>query len=308
MKGAGIQAINGQVELLDLAEPPAPTGNQILIDVRAAGIGNWDDLARIGSWNIGISPPMSLGTEAAGTVVSIGPLSSRFAVGDEVLVHSTPLVFQGAWAERFLTREDDVAAKPNAMDWPTAGVLPIPLLTAFELVGLASIGPDDPVLVNGAGGVTGRLIVAAAAGEAARVFATCSPGAARLVRHYGAVETIDYHDGHWADNAKRFAPGGFTLAINAAPGHAAAVLGLVADGGQLVTITGDPPHPERAISVTDFYVKPSGLTLERGASEFVARRFELAIASRGGFELANTLLAKAVAGAAGGANVLIPNT
>ena len=49
-----------------------PAAGDVLIDVAAAGIGNWDELVRIGSWQIGGPAPMALGTEAAGTVAAAG--------------------------------------------------------------------------------------------------------------------------------------------------------------------------------------------------------------------------------------------
>ncbi|TMG16412.1 MAG: NADP-dependent oxidoreductase, partial [Chloroflexi bacterium] len=38
------------------------------MEVHAAGVANWDDLVRTGGWDVGITPPMALGVEAAGTI------------------------------------------------------------------------------------------------------------------------------------------------------------------------------------------------------------------------------------------------
>ncbi|MFL5754883.1 MAG: alcohol dehydrogenase catalytic domain-containing protein, partial [Chloroflexota bacterium] len=84
MRAAGIRAFGGPVERLDLPPPPDPTADDVLVEVRAAGIGNWDDLVRTGSWDVGTAPPMALGVEAAGVVRAIGPTQARFAPGDEV--------------------------------------------------------------------------------------------------------------------------------------------------------------------------------------------------------------------------------
>jgi NADPH:quinone reductase-like Zn-dependent oxidoreductase len=46
--------------------------DEILIDVRAAGVGNWDEFVRTGGWDTGTRPPMALGVEAAGIVASAG--------------------------------------------------------------------------------------------------------------------------------------------------------------------------------------------------------------------------------------------
>lgn len=72
MQGAGITAIGGSVHVLDLGQPGGPASDEVLIAVKAAGVGNWDDLVRTGQWNVGATPPMALGVEAAGVIEAVG--------------------------------------------------------------------------------------------------------------------------------------------------------------------------------------------------------------------------------------------
>jgi NADPH:quinone reductase-like Zn-dependent oxidoreductase len=72
MRAAGITTLGEPVEIIEVDEPATPAPAEILIDVVAAGIGNWDELVRTGSWQIGGPAPMALGTEAAGTVAAVG--------------------------------------------------------------------------------------------------------------------------------------------------------------------------------------------------------------------------------------------
>ena len=72
MRVAGITALGEPVEIFEVDELATPAAGEVLIDVVAAGIGNWDELVRIGSWQIGGPAPMALGTEAAGTVAAVG--------------------------------------------------------------------------------------------------------------------------------------------------------------------------------------------------------------------------------------------
>src|SRR5437879_13917068 len=81
------------------------------MEVHAAGVANWDDLIRTGGWDVGITPPMALGVEAAGTIRQVGAAGSRFKPGDEVLTHSAPLRNQGAWAESFVAPEGHVRSE-----------------------------------------------------------------------------------------------------------------------------------------------------------------------------------------------------
>ena len=163
MRAAGVRALGDPTEAIVLPEPPAPSADEVLIDVQAAGVGNWDDVVRTGGWDVGIRPPMALGVEAAGIVRVVGTPVTRFVPGDSVIVHSAPLRYQGAWAELFLADAADVARMPTELEWAVAGALPVPLLTALQVVGATACGPNDTVLVHGAGGVTGGLIVAMAA-------------------------------------------------------------------------------------------------------------------------------------------------
>jgi NADPH:quinone reductase-like Zn-dependent oxidoreductase len=86
---------------------------------------------------------------------------------------------------------------------PPGGVLgsrrsvPIPALTAAQALDEAlGIESGGWVVVNGAGGVTGGLLVQFAAARGARVIATASANKAERIRGYGASEVLDYH-GDW---------------------------------------------------------------------------------------------------------------
>ena len=48
MQAAGIDAFGGEVQLLELAAPALPAPDEVVISVRAAGVGNWDEIVRVG--------------------------------------------------------------------------------------------------------------------------------------------------------------------------------------------------------------------------------------------------------------------
>src|SRR5690349_20831254 len=306
MRAAGISVFGGPIERLDLPDPTAPTGDEVLIEVRAAGIANWDDLVRLGAWDVGGTPPMALGVEAAGVVRAIGPEHRRFAVRDDVLVHSVPLRYQGAWAEWFLAAGDHVAAKPQGLDWSVAGALSVPILTAVQVAARVRGDSSDVALIHGAGGVTGGLLVAFTAAAGCRVVATASPRAAERVRGYGASSVIDYHAVDWETQARSAAGGSYSVVINAARGGAASVVPLVADGGRLATITGDPPQSEGGIDVADVYVTPDGPALEAGARQLAAIGHTIPIAGVVSLEEAAVALRAVSEGRPEGAFVVDP--
>src|SRR5438105_2449142 len=113
MRAAGIRALGEPVEILEVDELPPPGADEVLIDVAAAGVGNSDELVRIGSWRIGGSVPMALGTEAAGTVAAAGSGVAEVGEGHEVITHPLPLRRHGTWAGRVLAPAATVAARPR---------------------------------------------------------------------------------------------------------------------------------------------------------------------------------------------------
>jgi NADPH:quinone reductase-like Zn-dependent oxidoreductase len=299
MRAAGITALGEPVEIFEVDELATPAAGEVLIDVVAAGIGNWDELVRIGSWQIGGPAPMALGTEAAGTVAAAGSGVAELREGDEVMTHPLPLRRHGTWAERVLAPAATVAARPPEASWEAGGAFPIPALTAAQALDEAlGIESGGWVVVNGAGGVTGGLLVQLAAARGARVIATASAKKAERIRDYGASEVLDYH-GDWPALVREITGGGAPKAVNAAPGQAATTLKAVADGGRLATITGDPPREERGVAVSDVYVRPDGRQLSALAELLAHGTLSVPIASVRPLEQAAQALREVVAGADG---------
>ncbi|HKD95030.1 MAG TPA: NADP-dependent oxidoreductase [Gaiellaceae bacterium] len=305
MRAAGVSALGEPVEILEVDEPAPPGEDEVLINVAAAGVGNWDELVRIGSWQIGGPAPMALGTEAAGTVGAVGPNVADVHVGDEVMAHPLPLRRHGTWAEKVVAPAATLAARPPEASWEAAAAFPIPALTAAQVVDEAlGIESGDEVLVNGAGGVTGGLLVQLAAARGARVIATASAAKAERIRGYGASEVLDYH-GDWPALVREITGGGVSKAVNAARGQATTTLKAITDGGRLATITGDPPQEERGVDVSDVYVRPDGRQLSALAELLARATLSVPIASIRPLEQAKEALREVVAGADGAIVLLL---
>ena len=146
--------------MIDVPGPRPLAGDEVLIQVMAAGVGNWDGIVRTGGWDVGGRPPMALGVEAAGVVAEVASMVTAWAPGDEVMTHPLPLRDQGAWAPTLIAPAASLAPKPAGVSWNVAGVFPVPALTAAQVLDEAlQVRPGDRLLVNGAGGVTGGLLV-----------------------------------------------------------------------------------------------------------------------------------------------------
>jgi NADPH:quinone reductase-like Zn-dependent oxidoreductase len=307
MQAAGIDAFGGEVRMLELAAPASPAPDEVVISVRAAGVGNWDEIVRVGDWDVGRRPPLALGVEAAGIVVAVGEDVTSVAPGDAVLTHPVPLRHQGAWAEWLVAPAALVALKPAAIPWEAAAAFPVPALTADQMLTEAAPVPaGEWVLVHGAGGVTGGLAVQLAIARGATVIATAGPSSAARVRGYGARVVLDYHDPDWPTRVRDASPDGRGVgaAVNAARGGAATALQAVADNGRLATITGDPPPPQRGIAVADVYVRADGARLAALAAALAERLLSLPVAAAVPLAEARTALQGVVAGRAAGATVL----
>jgi NADPH:quinone reductase-like Zn-dependent oxidoreductase len=259
VRAAGIRDIGAAVERLELPAPRALRPDEVLIDVRAAGVGNWDEFARTGNWDLGTKPPMALGVEAAGIVAGVGDEVDSVRVGGQVTSHSLPLREQGAWAERYIAAAEHVAAVPPGVPFDAAAALPVPALTADQAIRAAlGVRAGETVLVHGAGGVTGGMLVQLAVHRGATVFATAGPDSADRVAALGAATVLDYHRPDWPKQVRALTQGGVDAAANAVPAGAVEAMRAVRDRGRLATITSDPPAAERDITVRAVLVAPDG--------------------------------------------------
>jgi NADPH:quinone reductase-like Zn-dependent oxidoreductase len=307
MQVAGIRQVGARVEMIEAPEPRPLAGDEVLLEVRAAGVAVWDEFVRTGRWDVGAKPPMALGVEAAGTVLAVGPVGD-WAPGDAVMTHPVPLRDQGTWAPRLIAPAGLLARKPPSASWEAAATFPVPALTAEQVLGDAlNIRAGEQLLVHGAGGVTGGLLVALGSLRGAQVIATAGPASQQRVSALGARQVIDYHDQEWPEQVRAITGGhGVAAAVNAVPGGAVSAIRAVADGGRLATITQDPPSQQRGITVSNIYVRADGNQLRKLAQRLGDGQLEIPVAASYRLADAARALAEATGGHVGGAIVLTP--
>jgi NADPH:quinone reductase-like Zn-dependent oxidoreductase len=246
VRAAGVRRFGGPVELLELPGPGRLRPDEVLIDVRACGVGNWDEFARTGDWDLGIRPPIALGVEGAGLVVAVGDQVADVNAGDRVTAHSAPLRVQGTWAEQHVAAAGHVAVLPPGVSFDAAAALPVPALTADQVIGDAlAVRGGQTVLVHGAGGVTGGMLVRLAVHRGAMVIATAGADSAGRVAAMGARTVLDYHQPDWPEQVRALTGGGVDAAANAVRAGSAEAVRAVRGGGRLATITADPPEEDR---------------------------------------------------------------
>ncbi|KAJ6625978.1 hypothetical protein B0H10DRAFT_1999753 [Mycena sp. CBHHK59/15] len=134
--------------------------------------------------------------EFAGVVHLAGPaVPPHLAPGTRVfgcLPVPKLLMGAGTLAEFFCVPAESVACVPPGMGLAEASGLAGVGLTAWNMLLETELQPGARVLVNGASGGVGTMVVQLAKWKGAHVVATCSAGSAELVRSLGADEIVDY--------------------------------------------------------------------------------------------------------------------
>lgn len=308
MRAAGVRRFGGPVEVLELPGAARPRPDEVLIEVRACGVGNWDEFVRTGDWDLGRRPPMALGVEAAGIVAAAGDQVSGVRVGDRVTAHSVPLRDQGAWAAQHVAAAGDVAVLPVEVPFDAAAALPVPALTADQAIDLElGVRAGQTVLVHGAGGVTGGMLVQLAVHRGAAVIATAGASSARRVAALGAGTVLDYHEPDWPERVRAMTGGGVDAAANAARAGSASAVRAVRDGGRLATITADlPAVAGRGITMRAVQVAPSGVRLAGLVGLLAQGALTVSVGDRFSLDRAAAALERARHGAHGSAVVLWP--
>ncbi len=153
-------------------DPGAPGPGEVLLEVRAAGVNPADWKMYSGAW--GTDParlPIRIGLEASGVIIGVGPGVSEVDLGDEVIAQP----ISGAYAERLVVPVSALIAKPAALSWEKAAGLMVAGATAAHAIAATGVGAGDTVLVHGAGGGVGAMVVQLAHARGARVVGTAGP-------------------------------------------------------------------------------------------------------------------------------------
>lgn len=184
---------------LDLPDPGAPQGHDILVEVRAVSVNPVDTKRRK------TEPPKEgarvLGFDAAGVVRAVGPACTLFKPGDEVF-YAGVVTRPGSNAELQLVDERIVGRKPTSLSFAEAAAIPLTAITAWEgmfdrlvIPQGAEAGKGDVLLViGGAGGVGSMVIQIARALTGLTVVATASrPETVEWCTALGAHHVVDHH-------------------------------------------------------------------------------------------------------------------
>ncbi len=183
----------GGVEALEYVTlaTPTPSSGQVLVRVRAAGVGPWDAWIRSGNSALPQPLPLTPGSDIAGTVVALGEDVKDFWPGDDVF-GVTNARFTGGYAEYALADATMLARKPAGLSFTQAAAVPVVASTALQMAFEHSdVGPGKRVLVLGGAGLVGSSAVQLALDAGASVIATGHPHQLDAIRRLGSVDVID---------------------------------------------------------------------------------------------------------------------
>lgn len=171
-------------------EPLTPKEGELLVRTGATGVNFIETYQRSGVY--AVDYPFTPGSEAAGTVVAVGPGVTRFSVGDRI----TTCEARGTYAESFVVGEDQAVSIPEDMSFEVAAAIPLQALTAHYLQSSSS-NPNagDFVLVHAGAGGVGLILTQLLSARGVRVITTASTPEKRAASiAAGATESIDYKD------------------------------------------------------------------------------------------------------------------
>lgn len=202
----------GGPEVLKLvdADVRPPAAGELKIQVRAIGLNRAESMFRSGQYLEQPKLPAGLGYEAAGTVISVGPGVSDFAIGDVVsVIPGFSMNNYSCYGTEAVVPAGSAVKHPSSLSFEQAAATWMQYMTAYgALVAIGKVARDDAVVITAASssvGLAAIQIVNAAGGVS---IATTRKGDKRdaLLGH-GARHVIVTEEQDLAAEVKRITDG-----------------------------------------------------------------------------------------------------
>ena len=191
-----------QVMRFERIPRPDPGDDDVLVKVRAAGVGPWDGWIRAGKSALPQPLPLTLGSDLAGDIAAVGARVSGPRTGDAVY-GVTNSKFVGAYAEYALASAAMVSSKPRSLGYVEAASVPVVAITAWQaLFDQAQLQTGQTVVIHGAAGSVGAYAVQLARSAGVRTIATAAADDEPFLRGLGAEKIIDYRTQRFEDSVR----------------------------------------------------------------------------------------------------------
>ncbi|HEX8441897.1 NADPH:quinone oxidoreductase family protein [Archangium sp.] len=198
MRAVQLERLEGPegLKLVDMPEPDA--GDQVLIDVVAAGVSFPDLLLSKGQYQMKPPMPFVPGVEVAGVVRS-APAGAAVKAGDRVMAFT----MFGGWAEVVAAPPNMTFRVPEGWSFEAAAGTVMNYHTAhFALHRRGRLEAGETVLVHGAAGGVGTATIQVARGAGARVLAVVSSEEKAEVARSAGADLALLSTGDWVSQVK----------------------------------------------------------------------------------------------------------
>jgi NADPH:quinone reductase-like Zn-dependent oxidoreductase len=196
----------GGIDVLDVVEVdrPVPGPGEVLVQVKAAGLNPGEAAIRQGAFaeRWPSTFPSGQGSDLAGIVAELGDGVTSVSVGDEVFGWTDNRASQAEYTVAPVTQ---LTPKPAGVTWEQAGSLFVAGSTAYAAVQAVALSKGDTVVVSGAAGGVGSLVVQLAGAAGAKVIGIAGPSNQDWLAAHG-VTPVEYGDG-LADRVREAAGG-----------------------------------------------------------------------------------------------------
>ena len=184
---------------------PTPKDNQVVVQVKVAGVNPVDTYIRSGTYARKPTLPYTPGGDGSGVVHAVGAKVTRFHAGQRVWFGMS---LSGSYAEYCLCDENRVGMLPDDVSFEHGAMLAVPYCTAYRaLVQKAGVRAGETVLVHGATGGVGTAAVQMCKVLGVDVIATAgSPIGEQLLKDMGVVRVYNHRSDDYVDAIKRDNP------------------------------------------------------------------------------------------------------
>jgi NADPH2:quinone reductase len=233
MRAIQVKEFGGPEVLVPAGLPdPVPGPGEVLIEVSFVDTIFVETQIRAGGVrdHFTVTPPYVPGGGVSGTVAALGP-----DVPGEWLGRRVASFVQGGYASRAVAATDALTVVPDTLDLLPAAALVHDGVTATGLVELTSVTSADRVLILGASGGMGTLLVQLAARARGAHVVALARGAEKLalVRELGASAAVDLTAADWPSRARAALGGAADVVLDGVGGEpGATAFALTADGGR----------------------------------------------------------------------------
>ncbi|MFF4452097.1 medium chain dehydrogenase/reductase family protein [Streptomyces goshikiensis] len=211
---------------------PVPAAGQVVVAMEATGVSFAEQQMRRGRYYDQPPFPFVPGYDLVGTVLTVGEGVDRGLLGTRVAA----LTKTGGWASHIALDAADVVAVPAGISAVDAETAVVNGITAWQMLHRkARVRAGQTVLVHGANGGVGSVLVQLALAAGAQVIGTASPRHHDALRALG-VTPVDYRSGDVPARVRALAPGGVDAVFDHVGGEG--IVGswrLLARGGTLVS-------------------------------------------------------------------------